>query len=344
LSGFHVLILQHMPFRRFLFTALLLPVLPLVTSCKRPGESADSSQGQIILLTANGSRPYEIAQVQTLQRLVFSRPGLDFKTLDAAGDATRQAGQLDSCLAEKPIAIFITPVKADAVSAGVLKAVQSGVTLISLGETGTELKASYSVTVDQAQLGRMAGEIANRALSQKSKEEGKTEVTGRVVEIRGDENNPTSTKRHEAFVEELHKHPGIIIVHDTAGGWSREGGRERAAEALRLQKQFDVLYAHNDSMALGASLALADQREKTLIIGTDGFRGDEGGFSLVNTGDIDASIHQPLLVEMGWKVLLRRLEDPAFLPKPSYRLAPTAITPKSLNDLHTHGLPPLPEP
>ena len=333
-----------MPFRRFLFTALLLPVLPLVTSCKRPGESADSSPGQVILLTANASRPYEIAQIQTLQRLVFSRPGLNFKTLDAAGDATRQAGQLDSCLTEKPIAIFITPVQADAVSAGVLNAVQSGVTVIGLGESGAELKASFSVTVDQAQLGRMAGEIANRALGQKSKEEGKTEVTGRVVEIRGDEKDSGSTKRHEAFVEELRKHPGIIIVHDTAGGWTREGGRDRAAEALRLQKQFDVLYAHNDSMALGASLALADQRENILIIGTDGFRGDEGGFSLVNTGDIDASIHQPLLVEMGWKVLLRRLEDPAFLPKPSYRLAPTAITPKSLNDLRTHGLPPLPEP
>lgn len=333
-----------MPFRRFLFTALLLPVLPLVTSCRRPGESADSSPGQVILLTANASRPYEIAQIQTLQRLVFSRPGLNFKTLDAAGDATRQAGQLDSCLTEKPIAIFITPVKADAVSAGVLNAVQSGVTVIGLGEAGAELKSSFSVTVDQAQLGRMAGEIANRALGQKSKEEGKTEVTGRVVEIRGDEKDSGSTKRHEAFVEELRKHPGIIIVHDTAGGWTREGGRDRAAEALRLQKQFDVLYAHNDSMALGASLALADQRENILIIGTDGFRGDEGGFSLVNTGDIDASIHQPLLVEMGWKVLLRRLEDPDFLPKPSYRLAPTAITPKSLNDLRTHGLPPLPEP
>lgn len=344
MSGFHVLILKHMPFRRFLFTALLLPVLSLVNSCKKPGESASSSPGQVLLLTANASRPYEIAQIQTLQRLVFSRPGLNFKTLDAAGDATRQAGQLDSSLAEKPLAIFITPVKADAISAGVLNAIQSGVTVIGLGEAGAELKASFSVTVDQAQLGRMAGEIANRALGQKSKEEGKTEVTGRVVEIRGDEKDPGSTRRHEAFVEELHKHPGIVIVHDTAGGWTREGGRERAAEALRLQKQFDVLYAHNDSMALGASLALADQRENTLIIGTDGFRGDEGGFSLVNTGDIDASIHQPLLVEMGWKVLLRRLEDPAFLPKPSYRLAPTAITPKSLNDLRTHGLPPLPEP
>lgn len=333
-----------MPFRRFLFTALLLPVLSLVTSCKRPGESADTPPGQVILLTANASRPYEIAQIQTLQRLVFSRPGLNFKTLDAAGDATRQAGQLDSCLAEKPIAIFITPVQGDSVSAGVLNAVQSGVTVIGLGEAGAELKASFSVTVDQTQLGRIAGEIANRALSQKSKEEGKTEVTGRVVEIRGDEKDPGSTKRHEAFVAELRKHPGIIIVHDAVGGWTREGGRDRAAEALRLQKQFDVLYAHNDSMALGASLALADQRENILIIGTDGFRGDEGGFSLVNTGDIDASIHQPLLVEMGWKVLLRRLEDPGFLPKPSYRLAPTAITPKSLNDLRTHGLPPLPEP
>lgn len=333
-----------MSFRRFLFTALLLSALPQLTGCRKPGETAGQAPGQVVLLTANVSRPFEIAQVQTLQRLVFSRPGLNFKTLDASSDASRQAAQLDASLADKPLAIFITPVEAGAVSAGVLRAVQSGVLVIGLGEAGAELKASSSVTVDQSQLGQIAGEIATRALGQKSKEEGKTEITGRVVEIRGEEKDPGSTRRHEAFAAELRRHPGIVIVHDASGGWTREGGRERAAEAMRLQKQFDVLYAHNDSMALGASLALADQRENILIIGTDGFRGDEGGFSLVNTGDIDASIHQPLLVEMGWRILLRKLEDPAFLPRPSYRLAATAITPKSLNDLRTNGLPPLPEP
>jgi ABC-type sugar transport system substrate-binding protein len=283
-----------------------------------------------------------MGQTLMLKRFAANRAEYVLKTLDAAGSADKQARQLAEVLSNKPYAIIITPIDSNALLQEVKRAVQEGVLVISLGEGTPPLPSSSTLVVDQRQLGRLAGEIAVRSLTLKAQDEAKNEIVGRLVELRGDENSPLSTARHEGFMEEVSKVPGLILVHDAPGQWTREGGRERTTEAMRLQNRFDVLYAHNDSMALGAAFALGIQRQEVLIIGSDGFLGDEGGLSLVNSGVIDASVYQPPLVDLAWQIILRRAEDPNFTPKPNYKVAPIAITPKTVDDLRRSGPPPLP--
>jgi ABC-type sugar transport system substrate-binding protein len=298
----------------------------------------------VVLLTANAGRPYEAAQIQILQRLISARPGYEFKTLDAAGDAAAQAAQLEQTLAQKPLAVLVTPVSPDTLAAGVAKAAPQGVMVIGLGSRSATLGAPTSLQVDQRALGRMAGEIAAQALLKKAAAEGSKEASGRVVELRIDElPDSDSALRHEGFLEELAKHPGIVLVHDAPGNGTRKGGRERTEEALRLQSRFDVIYAHNDSMALGASTALGDGRQDVMIIGTDGYRGPEGGYSLVNSGELDASIHQPVLVDLALRIIQRRAENADFQPKPVYQLRPSVISPKTLDEIRLKGFPALPE-
>lgn len=295
-----------------------------------------------MLLSADSMRPYEMAQTQMLMRQVFNREGYNLKTLNAAGSVDIQVRQLAEALPQKPYAIIITPIDAGAISDHTTRALKEGVLVIGLGESAASLPCSSSLWVDQRQLGRLAGEIAVRALKLKNEEEAKSEIVGRIVELRGDETSPQSNARHEGFMEEVVKAPGQILVHDASGEWTRQGGIDRTIEAVRLQSRFDILYAHNDSMALGAAIALGAQRQEVLIIGTDGFLGEEGGLSLVNSGMIDASIHQPLLVDLAWQIIQRRAEDATFTPKPKYGVAPLAITPKTVDDIRRHGAAPLP--
>jgi ABC-type sugar transport system substrate-binding protein len=326
----------------------LIPSLVLclaMPSCKRETEKTQSVPTQIVLLTANAKRPYEAAQVQIFQKLVASRSGLQFTTQDAAEDATQQARQLDQALAEKPLAVVFTPVKADSLAPAIARETEEGRTmLIGLGAASAKLSGVVSLQVDQRGLGRMAGELVVQALQRKAKAEGQSEAIGRVVELRGDEENDSdSGQRHEGFLEALGQQQGVILVHDAAGQWSRKGGHERTTEALRLQSRFDVIYAHNDAMALGASTALGENRQNVMIIGTDGYRGQEGGYSLVNRGDIDASIYQPILVDLALKIILRRSEEPDFITKPTYRVAPAVINPKTLDEIRLKGFPALPD-
>ncbi|MES2595358.1 MAG: substrate-binding domain-containing protein [Verrucomicrobiota bacterium] len=325
-------------------TFLLLSLLPVILgACKREATAAKAATTRtVVLLNARGDRGYEMAQSQQLARLAFAREGSNLKVLDAKGDSALQARQFDEAVAEKPAAILLSPVEAGALSTHVGDAVQAGVFVIGLGENAASLPCSTVLQVGQRDLGKLAGEVVAQALTRKAQEEGRTETTGRVVELRGDEHSAECQARHEGFMEALQKVPGAILVHDAPADWTGQGGKDRVREALRLQSQFDVIYAHSDAIALGAASMLGEQRVQMLVIGTDGFRGEEGGLTLVAQGNLDASIYQPPLVDLAWQIIERRLSEPGFVAKPVYRLNGLVITPKNVEDLRRGGFPALP--
>ncbi|HYF35331.1 MAG TPA: substrate-binding domain-containing protein [Prosthecobacter sp.] len=324
---------------------LLLCGLSLLPGCKPAPETAGEETAApktVILLTAHADLPFEAAQRQYLMQLLAKQTRAVLQTHDAGGNAEAQASQLAQATAAKPFAIIVDPVDAKALAARVKEAADAGVLVVGLGQTATAARFTTALYSDQFEIGRLAGEIAVRALTMKAQEENRPEITGRVVEIRGSDEAPQCAQRHEGFLEALKAIPGAVLVHDAPGGWTKTGGKERLQEALRVQKTFDVVYAHNDAMALGAAEAAGDQRESLLIIGTDGFRAPEGGFTLVNNGDIDASVYQPLLVDFAWTIIRKKMDDPNLVLKPSYRLTPQAITPKEIEKLRREGMPPFP--
>jgi ribose transport system substrate-binding protein len=332
-----------LPMPRRLLLSCLLPLLALLPACKRGSDIALEKLSQVVLLSANAEHVYELSQMQILMRLISMNPGFGLRTHDAGGDAAKQAEQFATCLGEKPVAILVTPVDVAVLAEQVKAAVTSGVLVIGLGESSKAMPCSTTVSCDQHELGRLAGELAVRALQRKAKDEGSTEPAGRVVELRGGETDAASQARHEGFVAGLKEAPGAIIVHDAPGFWTKQGGQERTTDAMRLQTRFDILYAHNDLMALGAGLALKEQRENVMLIGTDALLGPEGGLTLLNEGALDATIYHPILVDMAMRIILKRMSDPRFAPPPAYRLAPLVITPKNVSEVFRTGYPALPE-
>lgn len=332
--------------RRLHSTSLALGCLFGLLSCKpaadAPKETAAPSPKTVVFLSARSSLPFESGQRQFLMQLLANQTRAALQTKDAGGDKAAQAGQFAQAIAAKPFAIIIDPVDVATVSAPIQEAVAKGILVIGLGQAATAAPCTTVLYCDQAEMGRLAGKMAVRAVTVKAKEEGRAEVTGRVIEIRGDADSAISNKRHEGFMEALKDAPGVIVVHDASGGWTKAGGKERTLEGLRVQKTADIVYAHNDSMALGAAEAAGDQRESILIIGTDGFSAPEGGFTLVNNGDIDATVYQPLLVDFAWTIVRKKMDAPDFPLKPSYQLLPTSITPKDIESLRHSGLPPFP--
>ena len=178
------------------------------------------------------------------------------------------------------------------------------------------------------------------ALKRKAQDEGSPGVKGRVIQLQGDEKLPACRARSEGFTEAIKAEPGIVLVHDAATGWEKAGAILRFKEALRLQKGFDAVYAHNDIIALGASEASVEEkvRESLLIVGTDGVTGPGGGLEMLGKNAIDATVHQPLLVDFAWRLVERMLKDGGFKPKPAYEIEPVVFTPKNLDELRARGL------
>lgn len=322
-----------------------MALMSLIPACDRQPRVATEIEEvrKVYFLSARGERPFENGQRLLMARLMAGSPQYSLQIQDAGLSISAQQTQLKVALVEKPFAIIVDPLDPKALADDVKAAASSGILTIGLGEASVDMGFNTVVAADQRHLGQLAGELAVRALLIKAQAEGKTEATGRVIEIRGEDDNALCQRRHDGFEAALKFAPGVILVHDAPGGWSKKGGAERALDAVRLQQSFDVVYAHNDLMALGASEALKDRRTDLMIIGTDGFRGQEGGMTLVGDGEIDASLYQPLLVDFAWQILLKKSKEPGFAPKPHYELTSRTITPKDVDEIRRKGLPAYPE-
>ena len=65
---------------------------------------------------------------------------------------------------------------------------------------------------------------------------------------------------------------------DPVADWIQAKAKDRMTEVLRAQPKIDVVYGHNDPMAIGAYLAAKELgREKEMIfVGVDGLGGPAG--------------------------------------------------------------------
>lgn len=77
-----------------------------------------------------------------------------------------------------------------------------------------------------------------------------------VVELQGTTGAAPAIDRKEGFAEAIAGTPGIQVVASQTGDFTRSGGRQVMEAFLVSQPDIDVVYAHNDDMALGAIEAI----------------------------------------------------------------------------------------
>ena len=121
------------------------------------------------------------------------------------------------------------------------------------------------------------------------------------------------------------KYPEIKIVADPVADWIQAKAKDRMTEVLRAQPKIDVVYGHNDPMAIGAYLAAKELgREKEMIfVGVDGLGGPAGGIKKVMDGVLAATFVYPLCVDKAVEIALKMLREPGFKPEKEYSLRPS---------------------
>jgi len=80
----------------------------------------------------------------------------------------------------------------------------------------------------------------------------------RVAEISGTLNSSPTIGRYEGIREVFRDHPKFEIVVTISGDFMRSKGRECMTYILEKEPDIDILFAHNDDMALGAIEILED--------------------------------------------------------------------------------------
>ncbi len=306
---------------------------------------APASQADIFLLLPDSRTAMQEFQRNGLAMLVGRQAGYKLTTQDAAGSAVTQAKQFREAISAKPAAIIIEPIDPASLAAIIVEANTAGVTVIGLDQRMQNEGCTSVVYSDQKLVGRLAAQTVIEALKRKAELEGRKETTGRVVELRGVEDSFPTNEIAEGFAGTLKTEPGIIIVHDAPADWSAEKAAKCTEDAFRLQKNFDVIYAHSDVMATGAAKAAeaASQREHILILGTDGLAGQRRGVDLVRDAELDATIVRPALVDLALQIITKMRSDKTFKPLPAYEVKPMAVVPKNVDQCLRQGTYVLPQ-
>ena len=220
--------------------------------------------------------------------------GIDLKFSDAQQKQENQIKAIRSFIAQKVDVIALSPV----VESGwdtVLKEAKAAKIPVILTDRSVDSKdTSLYVTFmgsDFAEEGRKAG----RWLLEKVK--GKTGDVN-VVELQGTVGSGPAIDRKKGFEEIIKAEPRIKIIRSQTGDFTRAKGKEVMEAFLKAEgKKINVLYAHNDDMAIGAIQAIEEAGLKPskdiTIISVDAVK---GAFEAMIAGKLDVSVEcSPLL-------------------------------------------------
>src|SRR5881296_973816 len=139
------------------------------------------------------------------------------------------------------------------------------------------------------------GRKAGRWLVDKMKDQ-KGDVN--IVELQGTVGSAPAIDRKKGFEEVIKADPRFKIIRSQTGDFTRAKGKEVMEAFLKAEgKKINVLYAHNDDMAIGAIQAIEEAGLKPgvdiTIISIDGVK---GAFEAMMAGKLNVSVEcSPLL-------------------------------------------------
>lgn len=127
----------------------------------------------------------------------------------------------------------------------------------------------------------------------------KTGGKAQIAELVGTPGSAPAIDRKKGFEEVLAKYPDMKIIKSQSGDFTRAKGKEVMESFLKAPdaKQINVLFAHNDDMALGAIQAMEEAGVKPgqdiLIVSIDGVK---NAFEAMAAGKLNCTVEcNPLI-------------------------------------------------
>ena len=197
------------------------------------------------------NNPWRLAQTQSMQDEAKKR-GVQLVYTDAAGSAAKQVADVRSMIAPKVDVIFLAPREEKPLAPVVKEAAKAGIPVILLDRNidPTLAKAGEDYVAfigsDFIEEGRRVADWLVKATGGKAN----------IIELEGTTGSSPANDRKKGFDDVIAKNPGMKILASQSGDFARDKGRQVAQTLLQAHPTTDVIYAHNDEMAIGAIAAL----------------------------------------------------------------------------------------
>ncbi|MDE6341923.1 MAG: substrate-binding domain-containing protein [Muribaculaceae bacterium] len=214
-------------------------------------------------------------------REIMSHEDAEVEIRSADDDSARQIEDIRYFADNGFDIIIVSPNEAETLTPVIKEVYDKGIPVIIFDRNVNGDCFTARIGADDVGLGRSA---AHYALS-------RTAGNAKAIEIYGLPGSTPAEGRHKGFTDEFTAAGGKIL-DSVVANWKEEDARAGTDSILRLHPDADIIFAHNDRMAIGASAA-ADRlgREGILIIGIDA--APEIGIKAVADSIIDATFLYP---------------------------------------------------
>ncbi|MDK0795741.1 ribose ABC transporter substrate-binding protein RbsB [Clostridium perfringens] len=189
--------------------------------------------------------------------------GYDLVVLDSQNDPAKERANVEDLVQLGVVALLINPTDSDAVVKTVEVANKSNIPVITLDRQANGGKITSHIASDNIKGGEMAAEYV---LDKFKDEKGPINV----VEIQGIPGASATRDRGEGFHNIMDKNDKFNFVSIQAADFDRQKGLQVMENIIQANHNIQVVFAHNDEMALGAVKAIKASGINALVIGFDG--------------------------------------------------------------------------
>ncbi len=227
---------------------------------------------------------WRIAMHDEMKRELAFYPEVELIIKNAENSSEKQITQINELISSGIDLLIVSPNEVDPITPLVEEIFYKGIPVIIVDRRiNSDIYTSY-VGSDNYEIGKSAGEYASEILDGR----------GNIIEISGLKGSSPAINRSRGFIEGISDYSDIQVIAEIDGQWEKEYVALKLPTVLEKFPQVDLIYAHNDRMALGAYKWVKEAGLTAVkILGIDGLPGPNGGITLVEDGILTATFLYP---------------------------------------------------
>jgi ribose transport system substrate-binding protein len=261
---------------RKIFALLLIAALLVMAGCGNNAEQAEGKK-KIALLMADLGNPF----FHVLRDAVVKKGeelGYEVLVYDGQNDASKQPSQVEDALQKGVNAIIINPGDESSTANALRDAIAQNIPVVTVDRSvQVDGILSYLVT-DNFKGGKLVGEWL-----QKKMPEG-----GKVIHMEGIIGTAPQRERGGGFLSVIdpkqNPNSKFTIIDTAVGQFSMAPAEAAMSDLLAKHNDIDVVFAQNDTMAVGVVRAIETAGRQNDGIVVIGFDGSQEAYDLIKQG------------------------------------------------------------
>jgi galactofuranose transport system substrate-binding protein len=197
------------------------------------------------------NNPWRLGQTTSMQDEAAKR-GWQLVYTDAAGSAAKQVADVNSMIAQGVDLIFLAPREEKPLVPAIMAAKGAGIPVILLDRNVDQTLAKAGedyvcfIGSDFISEGQRVAEWMIKNAGGKSK----------IIQLEGTTGSSPANDRKKGFDDAIAGNSAFTMLASQTGDFARDKGRQVAETLLQAHPDADIIYAHNDEMAIGAISAI----------------------------------------------------------------------------------------